>query len=84
VLNALKESVHRVGNQKKNSGENNQGSINSAEAPSPAPASSETASNGQDSSGSTPSADPDRFPPGTIQASAQPRRSRSALRVLRQ
>ena len=83
-LGRLNGNKSQDNNQKKSSAENNQGSINGAEAPSPAPASSETASNGQDSSGSTSSTDPDRFPPGTIQASAQPRRSRSEQRVLRQ
>jgi hypothetical protein len=46
---------------------------NSSEASSPAPASSEAISSGQDSSGSISSAEPDRLPPGTIQACEQQR-----------
>jgi hypothetical protein len=65
--------------------ENDQGiEGNSADASTPLPASSETAANNKDESDPTSSAEADRFPPGTIQACAQPRRSRSALRVLRQ
>ena len=58
--------------QKKN-GESN--SVNALSVPPPNQASSETSPVGQDDSAATPSDDPDRLPPGTIQASQQRRRS---------
>lgn len=59
-------------NQKKN-GESN--SMNPLEASPSDPASSDTPRTAQDDSGAKPSDDPDRLPPGTIQASQQRRRS---------
>ena len=56
----------------KTSEENNR--ENSLEASSPAPASREAISTGQDGFGSISSGEPDRLPPGTIQACEQPRR----------
>jgi hypothetical protein len=47
---------------------------NTLNPPSPVPASSEPISTAQDNSGSIPPGEPDRLPPGTIQASEQPRR----------
>ncbi|MGD0414023.1 MAG: hypothetical protein ABSA80_01595 [Terriglobales bacterium] len=58
--------------QKKN-GESN--SANTLPPASPDSASSETLANDQDDSAATPSDDPDRLPPGTIQASQQRKRS---------
>jgi len=60
--------------QKKSSEESNQENSNSVEASSPATVSPEAVSSGQDSSGSISSAEPDRLPPGTIQACEQSRR----------
>jgi len=59
-------------NQKKN-GESN--SANLLQASPSDPASSDTPPTGQDDSAATPSDDPDRLPPGTIQACQQRRRS---------
>ncbi|MGA2236848.1 MAG: hypothetical protein ABSG23_15365 [Terriglobales bacterium] len=59
-------------NQKKN-GESN--STNPLQAPPSDPASSDTPRTAQDDSGATPSDDPDRLPPGTIQACQQRKRS---------
>jgi len=56
--------------QKKSTAENS----NSVEASSPAPASSEAVSSAQNDTNSMSSAEPDRLPPGTIQACVQPRR----------
>jgi len=69
-LGRLNEDKSQDKNRKK-SAENNQG--NSVEVSSPMRASSEAVS-GQDDSGSIPSGEPDRLPPGTIQACEQPRR----------
>ncbi len=66
--NTEDKSQHK--NQQK-SDENNR--ANSVEASSPVPASSEATSTAQDDSGSISSAEPDRLPPGTIQACEQPR-----------
>ncbi len=57
--------------QKKN-GESN--AAKALPAPPPGSASSDTPRTAQDDSGAKPSHDPDRLPPGTIQASARPRR----------
>jgi len=59
-------------NQKKN-GESN--STNPLPSLPPDPASSETPRTAQDDSGTKPSDDPDRLPPGTIQACQQRKRS---------
>jgi hypothetical protein len=70
-LGRLNEDKSQDKSQKK-SAENNQ--ENSVEASSPTPAPSEATSTGPDDSGPISSGEPDRLPPGTIQASEQPRR----------
>ena len=67
----LSRMNHEDRSQKKN-GESN--SANALPSPPPGSASSDTPRTAQHDSGAKPSHDPDRLPPGTIQASARPRR----------
>jgi hypothetical protein len=79
-LGRLNDNKSQDTSQQKSSEENNRENSEdnseekSAEAYSPASASSEAISTGQDDSGSISSAEPDRLPPGTIQACEQRRR----------
>ncbi|MGD0792674.1 MAG: hypothetical protein ABR920_12980 [Terriglobales bacterium] len=74
-LGRLNEDKSQDKSQKKSSEENNQENSpeKSVEASSSAPASSEAIPTGQDDSGSISSGEPDRLPPGTIQACEQQR-----------
>ena len=74
-LGRLSEDKGQDKSQKKSEEKHQENSPEkSVESSSPAPASSEAVSTGQDDSGSISSGEPDRLPPGTIQACEQPRR----------
>jgi hypothetical protein len=70
--NLSRMNMNEDTNQRKN-GEGN--SANLLESPPPGQAPSDTSRAGQDTSAATPSDDPDRLPPGTIQACQQRKRS---------
>lgn len=78
-LQVASSNLRRMNEEDKN--ERRAGEVNSANALPPSPpdsALSETRGTGQDDSGAEPSDDPDRLPPGTIQACAQPQRHKEA------
>jgi hypothetical protein len=79
AMQVASSNLSRINNEDKNEKRNGEvSSANSLPPSPPDPTSSETPRTGQDDSGATPSDEPDRLPPGTIQACAQPQRRKEA------